>query len=259
VVSKSDSPDPVLAGEMLTYDVTIQSNGPSAAVDVALTDTLPDEVSFVGYTISNGSGTCVPLAGPPSMVECDLDDLNPGESVTVFIDVLVDLAVPNGTIITNTATVSSVTPDPDGSNNTDIDDTLVLAEADLSITKDASFLTGNPSRRIAFTLVVANTGPSDAQQVLVIDELPLTPQKIVYVMDSGNGACAYDAGTHDVTCNFGTLAAGESVSVDIIVDARGSVRRITNVATVSSSTTDPNPSNNTAIKEVRIKGGPGIE
>ena len=107
VVSKSDSTDPVLAGEMLTYDVTIENNGPSAAVDVALTDTLPDEVSFVGYTISNGSGTCVLLAGPPNAVECDLDDLNPGQFVTVFINVLVDLAVPNGTIITNTATVSS--------------------------------------------------------------------------------------------------------------------------------------------------------
>jgi uncharacterized repeat protein (TIGR01451 family) len=173
--------------------------------------------------------------------------------------VLVDPAVPDNTTITNTASASSATPDPDGSNNTDSEDTLVRAETDLAITKDANFLTDNPAPRIVYTLAVANTGPSDAQQVLVIDELPLTPQKIVYVMDSGNGACAYDEGSHDVTCNFGPLAAGESVSVDIIVDARGSVDRITNVATVSSSTTDPILSNNTALKEIRVKGGPGIE
>ena len=60
-----------------------------------------------------------------------------------------------------------------------------------------------------------------------------------------------------MTCDFGTLPAGGSVTVDIIVDARGSVRRITNVATVSTSTTDPDSSNNTASKEIRVKGGPG--
>jgi uncharacterized repeat protein (TIGR01451 family) len=253
-VSKSDLPDPVLAGAMLTYDVTIENMGPSTAVGVMLADTLPDEVSFVGYAISNGSGTCLPLG---STVECDLNDLSPTELVTVFIDVLVDPAVPDGTTITDTATVSSNTPDPDPSDDSAAEDTLVETEADLAITKDANFLTSNPSKPIDFTLLVTNSGPSDAQDVFVIDDLPLTPKKIIYVMDSGNGACAYSEGTHQVTCDFGTLAAGESVSVDIGVDARGSVRRITNVASVFSSTDDGDSSNNTATKEVRIKGGPG--
>ena len=257
-VTKSDNPDPVLAGENLTYDVTIENTGPSTAVDVMLTDTLPDEVSYVGYTISNGSGTCVPLEGSTN-VECDLNDLNPGEFVTVFIQVLVDPSVPDGTTVTDTATVSSATADPVGVNNIDTEDTLVNAEADLAISKDSNFLTDNPSKRIVYTLLVTNTGPSDALDVGVVDDLPLDPKKIVYVMDSGNGACVYDEGSHDVTCNFGTLPAGESVTVDITVDARGSVRRITNVANVSTSTTDPDSSNNEASKEIRVKGGPGIK
>jgi len=28
--------------------------------------------------------------------------------------------------------------------------------------------------------------------VVVVDSLPLDPKKIVYVVDSGNGACTYD-------------------------------------------------------------------
>ncbi len=254
VVTKSDNPDPVLAGENLTYDVTIENTGPSTVVDVMLTDALPDEVSYVGYTISNGSGTCVPLEGSTNM-ECDLNDLNPGEFVTVFIEVLVDPAVPDGTTITDTAGVSSVTPDPDGSNNTATETTTVNAEADLVISKDANFLSDNPSREIVYTLLVSNSGPSDAQDVVVVDELPLHPKKIIYIMDSGNGACAYDETMHDVTCDFGTLAADDSVSVDIVVEANGSVRRITNVASVSTTTNDPNEDNNTADKEIRVKGG----
>jgi uncharacterized repeat protein (TIGR01451 family) len=255
-VTKSDHPDPVLAGENLTYDVTIENTGPSTAIDVMLTDTLPDQVSFVGYTVSNGSGICVPLEGSTD-VECDLNDLNPGEFVTVFIEVLVDPSVSDGTTITDTAAVSSVTSDPDGTNDIATQNTLVNAEADLVISKDGNFLSENPAKRIVYTVAVTNTGPSDALDVVVGDDLPLDPQKIVYVMDSGNGACAYDEGTHNVTCNFGTLPADDSVSVDIIVDARGSVRRITNVANTTTSTTDPDSSNNMASKEIRVKGDAG--
>jgi uncharacterized repeat protein (TIGR01451 family) len=145
----------------------------------------------------------------------------------------------------------------DQTNNSVTEQTTVNAEADLAITKDANFLSGNPSKWIVYTLLVSNTGPSDALNVQVVDALPLTYKKIVYVMDSGNGACIYDKSTHEVTCDFGTLASGESVSVDIIVNAKGSVRKITNIADVLSSTADPDISNNTARKDIRVKGGPG--
>ncbi len=81
----------------------------------------------------------------------------------------------------------------------------------------------NPSPRIVYTVTVNNIGPSDAQGVVMVDSLPLDPKKIVYVFDTGNGACGYSAATHQVTCNAGSLAAGASWSVDIVVDARGSV------------------------------------
>jgi hypothetical protein len=106
---------------------------------------------------------------------------------------------------------------------------------------------------------VVNNGPSDAQDVVVVDRLPLTSKKIVYVTDSGNGACAYDKSAHTVICDYGTLAAGASVSVNIVVDVRGSVRWIVNIAEVTTSTTDPNGGNNTAVKEVYVKGGPEKE
>jgi uncharacterized repeat protein (TIGR01451 family) len=257
MVTKDDNPDPVLAGEMLTYDVTVRNNGPSTAVDVMISDVLPAEVHFQGYLISNGSGTCQYLEGPPKTVECDLNNLDPGEFVTVFIQVLVDPAVADGTSIFNTASASSATPDPNSGNDSAAADTLVRAEADLIITKDANYLTDNPSRRIVYTVLVSNNGPSDALDVRIVDMLPLTAKKILYVTDSGNGSCSYDDNTHEVVCGIGTLPAGESRAVDIVIDAKGSVGEITNVAETTSLTDDPDTLNNTVSKRIRVKGGPG--
>ncbi len=137
------------------------------------------------------------------------------------------------------------------------EDTLVNASADLMITKAANFLTINPAPRIQYVITITNLGASDALNVVMTDTLPMDPKKIVYVMDSGNGLCAYSLALHNVVCNFGTLPAGQTVSVDIIVDVRGSVRIISNFASVTSTTFDPVAANNTVRKDVRIKGGPG--
>ncbi len=61
-ITKSDSPDPVVAGQTLTYTVTVSNAGPSDAVNVVVTDTLPPGVTFVSTTgcaeDPNGVPTC---------------------------------------------------------------------------------------------------------------------------------------------------------------------------------------------------------
>jgi uncharacterized repeat protein (TIGR01451 family) len=259
-VTKSDYPDPVLAGNALTYDVVITNGGPSTAVGVNLTDSLPSDVSFQNYTISGGTGTCSLLPSPPGPINtlsCDLNNLDPSQSVRVIFTVLVSPSVPNGTTITNTASATSAALDPNISNNVATAMTTVNTEADMGISKLAEVLTTNPGPRVTYTVVVTNNGPSDAQNVVMVDELPLDPKKIIYVFDSGNGDCSYDESTHDVTCNYGTLAAGASRSVDIVIDIRGSVGAINNIAHVDSDTDDINLSNNIDTEAIQIKGGPG--
>ncbi len=170
-VAKSDSPDPVVAGDPLTYEVMVTNNGPSKAIDVAIVDLLPAEVTFAGTTISNGSGTCVWLDAL-SRVECDLNDLDPGASVTVFIDVIVNADTPAGTL-TDNVSVSAATPDSNAGNDLDSEDTTVVTEADLGVLKDGNFPAGNPSTEIIYTITLSNHGPSDAQNVMVVDTSPL--------------------------------------------------------------------------------------
>jgi uncharacterized repeat protein (TIGR01451 family) len=253
-ITKTDSPDPVNAGAELNYNISILNHGLSSATDVMMLDTLPPEVSFVSVLVTSGSGLCAYQLGPHT-VTCDLNNLAPSQSAGVLIKVLVDPSLASGTVITNTATATSAESDPNGAEA--IATTTVETSSDLSITKDARVDYSNPAPRVIYTIVVHNQGSSDAQDVVMVDNLPLDDKKIVYLFDTGNGACSYSLAAHAVTCDYGTLESGETVSVDIYVDVKGAVGVITNIATVTATTSDPDLANNTVRKDVNIQGGPG--
>jgi uncharacterized repeat protein (TIGR01451 family) len=112
-ITKTDSPDPVAPGGMLTYHLTVTNNGmptmPATTSGVVLTDVLPAGVTLVSATPS--SGTC----SGTSTVTCNLGIFPSGVAATV--DIVVNAPNTSGTI-TNTATVAAATTDPNVSNNT---------------------------------------------------------------------------------------------------------------------------------------------
>ena len=109
-VTISDNPDPVAAGDLLTYTVTVRNNGFETARGVSLTDTLDRNVRFRSATASQGR-----CSAQGTTVSCALGDLGDGGSATVAIVVR---PTKKGTV-TNTASVAAVEPvDPDTSNNT---------------------------------------------------------------------------------------------------------------------------------------------
>jgi uncharacterized repeat protein (TIGR01451 family) len=254
-VVKEDNPDPAVAGTDITYAVRVTNLGPSLARTVMLSDSLPSAVRFLMATVSGGTGTCEELEVPPNTIHCSLGDLEPEEFVDLFFKTTVDPSVPDGASIGNTASVTSMTDDPVGVNNSATETTTILTEADLELQKYSSFLTGNPSSNLVYTLEITNRGPSDAQNVAVIDRLPLTYKKVQYVFDSGNGACTYDQATHTVNCGFGTMVAGATLSLEIVVKVKGSVGAIENTAEVSSDTIDPSVGNNSSTIITNVKGG----
>ena len=176
--------------------------------------------------------------------------------------------MPHGTVIENTATVSSTTPDPVGANNSASAQTLVNAQAEIWVDKTAQILTGNPSNAVRFTLAVYNRpgceaddalscglgGPSDAQNVVVTDTLPLDAKKVKVIFVSQN--CTYNKTTHKVVCTVaGALPAGQSATFVVDVQTQGSVGTMTNNVSVTSTTADPNLANNSDQVQVRLKGG----
>jgi uncharacterized repeat protein (TIGR01451 family) len=115
-VTKSDSPDPVSRGGTLTYSALVTNQGLNPAVAVLLTDQLPANVRFV--SVESSAGNCVEANGT---VTCSLGDIANGGSETITITV-----IPRRTgTVTNTAQVTSLSPDPNLANNTDSEDTVI--------------------------------------------------------------------------------------------------------------------------------------
>ena len=59
---KSAAPDPVIAGQLLTYTLEVTNAGPTSAVNVVLADTTPPHTTFVSATAPPGWTTDVPPA-----------------------------------------------------------------------------------------------------------------------------------------------------------------------------------------------------
>lgn len=270
-VTKSDSPDPVLAGTLLTWTITATNDGPSTATSVLLTDTLPAGVTYVGGVNNNGQTVCTLVQA--ATVECAVGTLDPGESAVVQLTVRVAASLDPGTVLHNSVTVSSATPDPNGANNTATQDTTVATQADVWIDKQAQLRSGNPAPALIYTLVVHNDsgcetdaqstqtptcgqgGPSDARDIVVTDALPLTSKKLVVQYLSPQ--CTYTEATHTVQCTSANVPAGASVTFVIESQVKGSVGTFLNTASVTSSTADPVAGNNTNSASVVVQGGTG--
>jgi uncharacterized repeat protein (TIGR01451 family) len=270
-IVKSDSPDPVLAGDQLTYTLVVTNSGPSTAADVVVTDTLPAGTSFVEGVDGNGATVCALVQ--PGKVVCNLGSMGPGTSKTIYIPVMVAPSLPDSAVLSNTATVSSSTPDPNPANNTDTEPTNVDTAADVWLDKQATQRSGNPSPVVVYTLIVHNNsgcetdaqstptpncgtgGPSDALNIRVTDTLPLTNKK--FIVQYVSPQCTYTLATHVVVCTAARLPAGATVTFVIEGQVNGSVGTIVNSANVTSTTPDPAPGNNRNDASIVVKGGTG--
>ena len=117
-ITKVDSPDPVTAGGVLTYTITVNNAGPSDAQAVTVNDTLPAELT--GVTVVSSQGGCAAFP-------CNLGTIAAGGNATITVTGTVNPATADGAVLSNTATVSSSTTDPVEGNNSDTETTAVIA------------------------------------------------------------------------------------------------------------------------------------
>ncbi len=113
-ISVTATKSPARVGDDLPYTVTVTNAGPDQAVGTTLTDTMPAGARFASATSGTPGVACAKAAGA---VSCSLGTIASGDSVAVKIMVSPTVA---GTT-TNSAMVSSLTSDTDGSDNSGSD------------------------------------------------------------------------------------------------------------------------------------------
>jgi uncharacterized repeat protein (TIGR01451 family) len=106
--------DTVASGANLLYTIAIANNGPATATNVVVNDVLDVGTIFKNVVLTQGAFSSPPV-GQTGQVSCSLGSLPPFTSATIWL--VVNVTAAPGVTLTNRASVSSSTTDPDTHNN----------------------------------------------------------------------------------------------------------------------------------------------
>ncbi|MBL8187471.1 MAG: DUF11 domain-containing protein [Acidobacteria bacterium] len=291
--TKTAVPDPVIAGNLLTFTITANNAGPSAAFNLMITDPLPVGTVFVSAAASAGATLMTPAVGTNGIVKATWDAAGgtpggltgPGvvRTLTIVVRVCADfqqirnltdaqMCVPN---MLNTATISSDTTDPNPNNNTASFTSTVQAQSDLSISKKVApdpvqYSTTSTPSNVTYTITFANAGPSNANGVTITDVLPkgftVVSTSSTVPGTTFNITTASTAIT-TVVANLGVLGAANQCQLNrptsgtITIVARVPIKHptivVTNTATIASTNCLPEPGT-LAVQTNPLSGQPAI-
>lgn len=253
------SPDPVTAGEDLTYTVTVDNDGPDTAAGASLSDTLPPGTTFVSLTSPGGWSCTTPAVGSGGTIGCTNAALASSTS-TFTLTVRVDPDVTDGSGLSNTATVASATSDPNPGNDSATEATTVATSADLVTAIAAPPGPVSIGDEVTYAVTVAQDGPSDAQDVALELTLPGAGAFRSLTAPAGwtctTPAVGATGGT--ATCTRASLAAGSTGDFTLVLRTAslppGNALSLTAVA--SSTTADPSPGDATATATTSVASPP---
>jgi len=240
-ITNSDSPDPVGAGQTLTYTLGVTNNGPSNAPSVSVTDNLPSGVTYQSATPSQG--TCSQATGT---VSCDLGAVASGAGATVTIAVVPPVA---GTLSNTAGVAGSQSLDQNSSNDSATATTTVKGVVDLSITNTDGPDPVDVGKQLTYTIKVRNVGTAAATGVTVNDPLPAS---VTFVSATTSVGTCFQSVPGTVTCAVGNLAVGATANVKIIVTAN-TAGTVTDTASVDSDQIDATPANNSATATTTVR------
>jgi uncharacterized repeat protein (TIGR01451 family) len=251
-ITKTDLPDPVIAGNLLTYTLNARNNGTGPAAFIQMNDSVPAGTTFVSLAAPAGWTCTTPAAGGTGPINCTKDTMAVNETAAFSLVVRVDACATVGAQISNTATISSTTADPVNNNNSATETTTVNRSSDLATTK-----TGAPGNVIAgnglitYSITTTNNGPSCAENVQLSDPLPAGTRFVSAAASPGAtlvtppvGGAGVVTATWNGETTVGTV---RTLTITVRVCAEVACNTvITNTATASSLSPDPNPGNNSA-------------
>jgi len=271
LITKSDTPDPVIEDDFLTYTIFVKNLGPEPAFGVLVSDWLSQsglDLDTVTFQNTPNVAGCIqnpdfPMFDEPYRVECEIPFLGVEESATITVRVKT-LPLPNGLEflnIFNLAKVQSLgdiinpaSADPNPLNNVVVESTLIgpfVPTADVFVIKSDSPDPVQVNSILTYVLFASNAGPDPATDVVITDTLPDGVDFISAIPNQGSCGIA----GRIVTCNIGDLDVGAFTEVRIEVKPRVT-GTILNVAQIEANEHDPKSSNNTSPQTTTVSPTP---
>ena len=232
-VTNVGTPNPVAAGGNITYTQVVTNNGPSAADNATLVDPIPANMGLVSVSAPSG-WSCIPPGATGSLV-CTNSDMAGSTSGAFTVVMQVASGTANGTVINETASVSSSASDPNPANNTATVSTVVgtTAKGELTVTNVASPNPVAAGSDITYTQVVTNTGTGAATTATFNETTPTNTTFVSIVAPAGWNCAGFPP-----QCTNPSVAAGASGTFTVVYKVTGGTANgttISDTATVNAA------------------------
>ena len=276
-IDQTLTPDPVIAGTTLTSSLAVTNAGPSGAENTVLTDQIPaswQNVTVASVTVVDKAGNSTELPAATCAITgqtltCDLGTVPAGATATATLtgSVAPDAA---GTTLTNSATVTSSTPNLGATNTASTTKSVQVNPAppltctppevlDKTGTKCETPIIEQPEQSSKLTIsgtlspspviagttvtakfVIANTGKGSANDTVVTISIP-SGLTVSTPPDGCSLTPATDTASASLTCPVGNLGAGASrtISVPAMVASDYPGTEVSLPATATANASDP--------------------
>ena len=235
-VALDATPNPAATGSNVIYTVETKNSGPNAVSSLQLTNSLPSELTYTGY-----SGTNWQCSFNTQTANCTYTNTLPANGQAPSLQLTAQVSSNATGTVSNSVSVSPGNlSDPNIENNTATHQLSLLSGADLVIEKTASATYVGLNETIRFFITATNQGSSSAENVRVTDTLPSGLKNIV--ADGDGWTCETNGLT--VSCERPLLDTGSAPVITITATTAETVPTSgpnqTNTALVSTTSTEIN-------------------
>ncbi|MBE7118932.1 DUF11 domain-containing protein [Bacillus cereus] len=248
-------------GDTLSYTISLSNPGNVSSQNVIFTDILPEGTSFISGTLIKNSST-QQIGNPANGIT--IGDINPGETVTIILQVLVT-NIPSINPISNSSSVQFqhiVDPSQPAITQTASSNTVTttINSAILTTTKSADKSIVSVGDTITYTTIITNTGNTAATNITFTSAIPAST---TFIPNSVTINGVQQSGAQPALgVNIPNIAPGETVTVTFqvnVISAPPSSSIMGNDTILYSYTVDPNGTPVTTSTSTNIVTNPVLD
>ena len=240
-------------GENITYTLVYSNVGCVAAQDVLISDRLPSQATFVSASVPPDSVDDNTVVWQDAVL-----DSGSVQSVTILLVARVKDEALTGTVLTNTVTITTASPENSPGNNL-ATITTTVKRADMALTKVCP-PPAIPGQQVDYVLSYINLGSAMARAAHLTDELPRGAAFVTSTWQSSVETQAQplapDLSGQALIWSLGDVPAGVSGTLTVTVTladwlSDGDV--LANSATINTPTAEDSRDNNAATCDTTVQ------